>query len=111
MDCAELMARSDFFVLPSHGETFGLAVAEAICMGLPVITTRGTACEEFVTADDCVLVNIGDVSSLVAGIRDMLARHNGFDRRAIAERARRRFSHEAMVGFYGNVFRRIAGGA
>lgn len=32
---------ADLFVLPTHSESFGMAIAEALAHGLPVLTTRG----------------------------------------------------------------------
>lgn len=37
----EYLRTSDIFVMPSHTETFGLAYAEAMSQGLPVLYTRG----------------------------------------------------------------------
>jgi glycosyltransferase involved in cell wall biosynthesis len=37
-----LYERNDLLVLPSHGENFGMAVAEALAYGIPVIASKGT---------------------------------------------------------------------
>lgn len=37
---------ADIFVLPTHSENFGMVIAEAMCCGLPVITTTGTPWKE-----------------------------------------------------------------
>jgi glycosyltransferase involved in cell wall biosynthesis len=38
----QLIADSSFFVLPSFNENFGIAIAEALACGVPVITTKMT---------------------------------------------------------------------
>lgn len=101
---AELMQQANALVLPSHGETFGLVVAEALCSGLPVVVTRGTACAEFVTEGDGELVEMHDAASLAAGIRRLLARPTDFNRQEIAERAGERFSAAAVAMWYAHLF-------
>jgi glycosyltransferase involved in cell wall biosynthesis len=39
---SKLLMKSDIFVLPSHSESFGLAIAEALTFQIPVITTNKT---------------------------------------------------------------------
>lgn len=45
---ARAMAEAGLFILPSHGENFAVAVAEALAHGTPVIATRGTPWQRLV---------------------------------------------------------------
>jgi len=42
------LANSDLFVLPTHSENFGIAIAEALAFGLPVITTKGAPWKDLI---------------------------------------------------------------
>lgn len=103
----QLMEQSDLLVHPTWGETFGQSVAEGLCMGLPVLTTEGTACAEFIDESNGVLVKSKDAASLVEGVRRTISnlRNGTYDRAAIAERARKRFSGDAVARAYCEWFR------
>lgn len=44
-----LLAHAELFILPTFSENFGIAVAEALSYGIPVITTHGAPWKELVT--------------------------------------------------------------
>jgi len=78
-----LMAASSLLVLPSLEEGFGLPVAEAMCAGLPVVCSRGSALEE-VADGAATLVDPRDAGSIAGGIERVL----DDDTRAEAQRRR-----------------------
>lgn len=45
----QLFRDADVFVLPTNSENFGIAIAEALASGTPVITTKGTPWKELKT--------------------------------------------------------------
>jgi glycosyltransferase involved in cell wall biosynthesis len=82
----ELYRSADLFVLPSHTENFGLAVAEALACSVPVITTRATPWEELETHDCGWWVDVG-AQSLAEALRAATAM-NDEKRRAMGQRGR-----------------------
>lgn len=55
----ELFRTSDFFVLPTHSENFGLAIAESLASGTPVITTVGTPWNDLNSSNAGAWIEIG----------------------------------------------------
>lgn len=66
-----LYDRSDAFVLPTYYEGYGMAVAEALARGLPVISTPTGAIADLVTPERGILVAPGDVDGWVAALSQM----------------------------------------
>ena len=62
-------------VYPSLYEGFGIPVLEAMACGAPVVTSRGGATDE-IAGGAAVLVDPEDVSSIVAGIEEAIARRD-----------------------------------
>ena len=79
--------RSDVFVLATRQETYGMAVAEALAHGLPVVATMTGATPELVGNDAGLVVPVGDGPALVAALSRVLA-EAGL-RARLAEGARR----------------------
>jgi glycosyltransferase involved in cell wall biosynthesis len=70
---AQLYARADLFVLATRFEGYGMAVAEALAHGLPVISTQVGAIPELVGSRAGLLVPAEDVSMLRAALERVLS--------------------------------------
>jgi glycosyltransferase involved in cell wall biosynthesis len=69
---AALYAETDVFVLASHFEGYGMAYAEAIAHGLPVIGTMAGAIPDTVPAGTGMLVAAGDIPALAKALRRVI---------------------------------------
>ncbi len=65
---AQYYDRADTFVLPTLHEGYGMAVAEAIARGLPVISTPAGSVAELIGDGAGLLVPPGDVDALAAAL-------------------------------------------
>jgi glycosyltransferase involved in cell wall biosynthesis len=80
--------RANVFVLATHQETYGMAVAEAIAYELPVVATMAGAIPELVGNDAGLLVPVGDTEALAESLAQVLS--DADLRVRLAEGARRR---------------------
>ncbi len=83
---AELYAGADLFVLASRFEGYGMAYAEAIAHGLPIIGTNAGAIPDTVPADVGVLVAPDDPDALALALRKII--ENPDERRRLGTSAR-----------------------
>ena len=91
LDDASLAAafdRADLFVLATLRETYGMAVAEALAHGLPVISTTTGAIPDLVGDHAGLLVPPGDDAALAAALTRVMSDARLRDR--LADGARRR---------------------
>jgi glycosyltransferase involved in cell wall biosynthesis len=83
---------------PSERETFGIVLAEAMALGLPVIATRCGGPESFVTKEVGVLVEPNNLAALSTAILQMTKEITFWRSRKndIAEYSKARF-HEKVI--------------
>jgi glycosyltransferase involved in cell wall biosynthesis len=85
-ELAPLYASADLFVLPSRFEGYGMAYAEAIAHGVPVVGTTAGAIPDTVPAAAGVLVAPDDIEALAVALQRVI--ENPADRERLAAGAR-----------------------
>tara|TARA_Y100000588_G_scaffold133008_1_gene145841 strand:+ start:7571 stop:8797 length:1227 start_codon:yes stop_codon:yes gene_type:complete len=101
-DLVDLYKTADAFVFPSHIESFGIALVEAMAAGLPVITTDGPGCVDVVgNGAFGKLVPVGNPSSLakaMQGFQEEKALREQYI--SASQRRAKDFSWETVVAKY-----------
>ena len=107
-DIAPLLAAADIFVSPSHSESFGLAILDAMASGTAVVATETDGAKELIRDPDA-LSPIKDPLALAAKIVSLL--ENANKRRDLGQRlkstARGNFSLSKMVDETEDVYRNL----
>ncbi len=104
-------ASADIFLFPSVREGFGLAVAEAMACGLPVVATNGSALPELIDhGRGGFLCSVGDVDCFARQINRLasmpaLRREMGqYNRQRVEER----FTRSRMIRQYRELFEQVS---
>jgi N-acetyl-alpha-D-glucosaminyl L-malate synthase BshA len=105
-----VLSIADVFLLPSEQESFGLAAAEAMACGVPVVASNAGGLPEVI--DNGVtgyLHPIGDVEAMAASAVALLSDADGHRRMAsaAARRMRERFCTERVVPMYEDLYERV----
>lgn len=93
----EYLDRSDLFVCTSLYETFGVAVAEALARGKPVVSTDCGGPAEIVEGGDGILVGSQNAADFAAAVASVLNNLESYDKKDIVERCIRRFGSHTII--------------
>lgn len=111
-DTSRVLPLADAFLLPSDGESFGLAALEAMACGVPVVGARAGGLPEVVEDGRCgILEAVGDTAAMTGRLAALLGEPSRAASWGLAarERAVREFCSRRIVPLYESVYARALG--
>ncbi|HLO82945.1 MAG TPA: glycosyltransferase [Chitinophagaceae bacterium] len=108
---AGYMQMANCLVMFSRDENFPCVIVEALCCGLPVISSDAGGCPEAINEDNGILVRSGHEDELLAAARYMIKNFSRYDQQEIAKQAAAQYGNEQIaldfISFYRNAGIRI----
>jgi glycosyltransferase involved in cell wall biosynthesis len=102
----EALSKADLLLHPSLEESFGLSIAEAMAMGLPVVAGESSGAVPWVVGDGGALCDVRKEQAICQAIEQVLVPEN-YARysRAARERIETMFTASTVANAYLNVYR------
>ncbi len=108
-ECGRRLRECQAFLLASRVETFGVAAAEAMMCGLPVVMTRTSAWKTLIRPECGLAAEADDIPALAEAMVHVTEHYGEYDPETIAGSCRERFSEKAVTeqlsGFYRELLR------
>ncbi len=101
------MRQSSALLLFSRFENLPCVILEALCCGLPVISSRVGGIAEIIDSTNGILVATENVSELVKAMQQLIDQYTLYNREAIAEKACRQFSFDMVGSQYFSVYQNV----
>ena len=98
---------ADIFILNSHKETFGVVLAESLCCGCPVITTKNGGYSDEMTPKEGFVIPPNDSEALLKAMKKMIVTKNQWHRDEIAQNAVSKFRETAISGQLDTIYQKI----
>lgn len=91
------MRQSHALVMFSHFENQPCTILEALCAGLPVISSNVGGIPEEITSKNGILVNNSKDDEFLDALQSMMVHYKNFDRKEIAHLAMQTYSNESVA--------------
>jgi len=104
---AEVLRSSHAFVLFSRYENLPCVILEALCCGLPVISTNVGGIAEVIDVNNGILLNSEDEEQLTNAFIKMLTTYKNYNRSSISDSAISRFSYDTISNLLNSIYSKI----
>jgi len=105
---AREMQKTSFFLFPSNHESFGIAIAEAMASGLPVIVGNKSAPKEYVTEEFGMIVDPDNIDEIAKAAENMIQTFSQYHSQKICSHVVNNFGigvfGKKMVEIYGEIY-------
>jgi len=95
-EIAGLMRQSDVFVLFSNYESFSCVISEALCTGMPVISSDAGAIRERLDKSNGIIINPGDEEALRDSMKYMIENYASYDNNSIRSEAITKYNYHVV---------------
>lgn len=99
-DMHKIFEKTHLFVSASHGETFGLAIVEALSCGIPTICTKTQGTLGYFDESMGIMTEPGNTNSLISSILKMIEDYQDWNRVSIASSIREKIDNDQNKYIY-----------
>jgi glycosyltransferase involved in cell wall biosynthesis len=101
------MQLSSSLLLFSRFENLPCVILEALCCGLPVISSRVGGIPEVIDGENGILVESGNIPDLVTAMIQMIENYAEYNRKLIAEKAIAFFNYNTVGKQYSDIYNTV----
>jgi glycosyltransferase involved in cell wall biosynthesis len=106
---AEELKKADALFLYSKSESFSCVTAEALCCGLPVVSSNVGAIPELVNHTNGILAEPENAAALANAMLSVKKNYSQFNRKEIAERASAKYNYSIVAKQLLSVYQKVPG--